>query len=152
MHTPGYGFLHHAPSVTIPPLLSIFQKCVGISLCWWTCSHSLHHCVFMPFFKFLYYHFAKVSGGSGDKHMVSLPSWPGNLLVDNGLFLIFLVIILISLNNMQIFLFVNLFITFRHYLLTSCYLNHPATLLPCAPYRSIINYIFSIPYLCTFKW
>lgn len=118
--------------------------------CWWTCSHSLHHCVFIPFFKFLYYHFNKVSGGSGDKHMVSLPSWPGNL-VDNGLFLIFLVIFLISLNNMQIFLFINLFITFRHCLLTSCYLNHPMTLLLCTQYSSIINYIFSIPYLCTFK-
>lgn len=111
--------------------------------CWWTCSHSLHHCVFMPFFKFLYYHFAKVSGGSGDKHMVSLPSWPGNLLVDNGLFLIFLVIILISLNNMQIFLFVNLFITFRHYLLTSCYLNHqlPSSL---APHIALLLIIYSL--------
>lgn len=52
---------------------------------------------------------------------------------------------------MQIFLFINLFITFRHYLLTSCYLNHPATLLPCTQYSSIINYIASIPYLGTFK-
>lgn len=32
MHTPGYGFLHHASSVTICPLLSVFQKCVKISL------------------------------------------------------------------------------------------------------------------------
>ena len=30
--------------------------------------------VFLYFFLFLYYYFSKVSGGNGDKHVVSLPS------------------------------------------------------------------------------
>lgn len=61
-------------------LLPIFQKFVEISFFGWqTCSYSLHHCVFIPsFFSFTV--FLAVSGRSGDKHVISLPTWARNLL------------------------------------------------------------------------
>jgi hypothetical protein len=70
--------------------------------CWWTWSHSFI-IVFLHLFLFLNNHFNRISRESGDKHMVSLSSWPGNLLVYFCVIVfIFLIIIFISLNNVQI--------------------------------------------------
>lgn len=69
MHTPGCGFLHYVSSVIIPPFTSYLPD-IYFNLSFTNGSasdgHSLHHCV-LYFLKFLYYHFSKFSGGSGDK-------------------------------------------------------------------------------------